>query len=110
MLLFYSDPTDSLSSLSLSIDSSKKPTMITSSTTITKPNIPLFQTISKENRSHTIAKCSPSDKVNANLRESLDELTQLSNRMDSVLDNEHHRYDENRLFLIRIRKFEYLFQ
>ncbi|CAF1179013.1 unnamed protein product [Rotaria sordida] len=84
------DQTDSLSSTSLSIETSKTPIMITA-TTIIKPNIPLFQTVSKENRSSSIVKCSTTDKINANLRESLDELTELSNRMDNIIDSEHNR-------------------
>ncbi|CAF1580420.1 unnamed protein product [Rotaria sp. Silwood1] len=84
------DQTDSLSSTSLSIETNKKPSMITS-TTIIKPNIPLFQNVSKENRSSSIVKCSTTDKINANLRESLDELTELSNRMDNIVDSEHNR-------------------
>jgi hypothetical protein len=65
--------------------------MITSVTTTTKPNVPPFQTVLKDNRSSTIAKCSTLDKTNNNLRESLDELGRLSTRMDTIVDNEHNR-------------------
>jgi hypothetical protein len=53
----------------------------------TKPNVPPFQPVLKENRAATIEKCS----TNGNLRESLDELTQLSHRMDNIVDNENNR-------------------
>jgi hypothetical protein len=65
--------------------------MITTVTTITKPNIPPFQSVLKDHRSSTIAKCSTGNKTNDNLRESLDELTRLSTRMDGIVDNEHNR-------------------
>jgi hypothetical protein len=64
--------------------------MITPVTT-TKPNIPPFQPVSKEQRSATVTKYSTSDQMNGSLRESLDELTQLSNRMDNNIDGEHNR-------------------
>jgi len=91
-ILFYcSDHTDSCSSNSLPIETTKKPKMITSVTTTTKPNVPPFQTVLKDHRSSTIAKCSTLDKTNNNLRESLDELGRLSTRMDTIVDNEHNR-------------------
>ncbi|CAF3232760.1 unnamed protein product [Rotaria socialis] len=82
--------TDSFSSTSLSIEINKKSSMPTS-ITVVKPTAPLLQSASKENRPTTIAKSSPTDKINASLRESLDELTQLSNRMDNAMDGEHNR-------------------
>ena len=53
----------------------------------TKPNAPPFQPVLKENRSATI----PKGSTNGNLRESLDELTQLNHRMDNIIDNENNR-------------------
>ncbi|CAF2097578.1 unnamed protein product [Rotaria magnacalcarata] len=82
--------TDSFSSTSLSIEINKKSTMPTS-TTVVKPIAPLLQSAFKENKPTTIAKSSPTDKINTSLRESLDELTQLSNRMDNAMDGEHNR-------------------
>jgi hypothetical protein len=52
-----------------------------------KPNIQPFHPVLKEHRSATIAKCS----TNGNLRESLDELTELSHRVDNIIDNEQNR-------------------
>lgn len=89
-LFCFSDPTDSCSSNSLSIETDKKPTMITGITT-KKPNIPPFQPVLKDHRAGSIAKNSSIDKTNTNLRESLDELSRLSTRMDSTGDNEHNR-------------------
>lgn len=77
---YLSDRTDSCSSASFSIESNKKPTII--SVTPTKPNVPFYQPSSKENRLNT------NEKTNGNLRESLDELNRLSNRVD---DNENNR-------------------
>jgi hypothetical protein len=65
--------------------------MITSVTTTTKPNIPLFQPVLKDHRSSTTSKCSTIEKLNNNLRESLDELGRLSTRTDNIVDNEHNR-------------------
>ena len=53
----------------------------------TKPNIQPFQPVLKEQRSSPLTKTS----TNGNLRESLDELTQLSHRMDNIIDNEQNR-------------------
>ncbi|CAF3591721.1 unnamed protein product [Adineta steineri] len=77
--------TDSSSSNSLSLDSNKKSPMISSSMT-TKTNIS-----SNDHRSGTPAKSPTSDKSSGNLRESLDELTRLSSRMENIIDNEHHK-------------------
>lgn len=81
----FSDGGDTSSSNSLSIDSNKKPTMITIVPT-KKASVPPFQPVQRDaHRSSVPTK--PSD----NLRESLDELTKLSTRMDSTGDNEQHR-------------------
>jgi hypothetical protein len=67
--------------------------MLPSVPTTIKPNVPPFQPVLKEHRSSTSPKISTIEKTNNNLRESLDELGRLSNRMDSMVDNEHNRYD-----------------
>jgi hypothetical protein len=59
--------------------------------TATKPIISSFQFGPKEYRSATMAKHITPDTNNDSLRESLDELTQLSNRMDNIIDSEHTR-------------------
>ena len=53
--------------------------------------MPLFQNASKGNHVNNAMKTSTADKINANLRESLDELTRLSNRMNNAIGvGEHH--------------------
>ncbi|CAF3425567.1 unnamed protein product [Rotaria socialis] len=90
------DQTDSNSLASLSIGSNKQSTTVIAHAS-TKPNAPLHQQQlpqTKEHRSATIAKCSTAttnDKSNSSLRETLDELTRLSNRMDHNIDNEQNR-------------------
>jgi len=90
--LYLSDRTDSYSSASLSVETNKKHTTIIPVNS-TKPNVPLYQTASKEHRSASINKSSTTtnEKTNGNLRESLDELNRLSHRMDNGIDNEHNR-------------------
>lgn len=84
--LFFSDPTDSCSSVSIATETSKPHLPAPS-------NISLSQPAPKEHRSATIARCSTAtnDKPNGSLRESIDELNRLSNRMDNGIDNEHNR-------------------
>ncbi|CAF3396274.1 unnamed protein product [Rotaria sp. Silwood1] len=86
------DRIDSHSLASFSNETNKQQTK-TISVTPAKPNVPHYQPTSKEHRSTTIAKCSTNtnDKTNASLRESLDELNRLSNRMDHNIDNEQNR-------------------
>lgn len=74
------DATDSCSSNSLSFDGNKKPTVTT------KPNIPSYETVSKDHRSPTTGKTS-----NIELQQSLDELGRLSNRIDTIVDSEQQR-------------------
>lgn len=71
-----SDGGDTSSSNSLPIDTTKKPS-----------TIPIKNTaISKDNHRSSVPA-----KVNENLRESLDELTRLSTRLDSTSDQEQNR-------------------
>ncbi|CAF2400429.1 unnamed protein product [Rotaria sp. Silwood2] len=86
------DRIDSHSIASSSNETNKQHNTIIS-VTPTKPNVSHYQPTSKEHRSVTIAKCSTTtnDKTNASLRESLDELNRLSNRMDHTIDNEQNR-------------------
>ncbi|CAM4748288.1 unnamed protein product [Rotaria magnacalcarata] len=90
------DQTDSNSLASLSTGSNKQATTAIAHTP-TKPNAPLHQQQqpqTKEHHSATVAKCSTAttnDTSNSSLRETLDELTRLSNRMDHNIDNEQNR-------------------
>ena len=79
---YFSDQTDSCSSISITIEANKK----NSAVTPTKPNVARHQPPSKEHRSTTI-----NEKSNGNLRESLNELNRLSTRVDNGIDNEHNR-------------------
>lgn len=82
----FSERTDSFSSTSLSIETNKKPTTVVKSVAA-----PLLQPVSKENRPSTKTNGLTMDKLNANLRESLDELTELSNRMENIMDSEPNK-------------------
>jgi hypothetical protein len=77
VFIYFSEQTDSCSSISLTIESNKKQP--------TKPNVPHYQPTS---RPTTIT---INEKSNGSLRESLDELNRLSTRMDNGIDNEHNR-------------------
>lgn len=95
-VLYLSDRTDSNSLGSLSTESNKQPTTTTTTAipnTPIKPNVPVYQPVTRDHRSATIAKCSTAtnEKPNSSLRETLDELNRLSNRIDHTIDNEQNR-------------------
>lgn len=88
---WISEQTDSCSSTSLSVDLNRKPST-TINVTPTKPTVAHSPLVTKEHRSSTSAK-GPTN--NGSLRESLDELNRLSNRVDNTVDQEHNRYEKN---------------
>ncbi|UJR36114.1 hypothetical protein I4U23_028849 [Adineta vaga] len=100
--LSKNDRTDSCSSASLTNEPNKKhsPTILT---TPTKPNVPLNQTTSKEHRSSIVVKNSQAtnDKMNGNLRDTLDEFNRLNNRMENKNDHENNRRLPARSFSLK---------
>lgn len=87
-----SERTDSCSSTSLTNEPNKKHSSVIS-TTPTKPNILVNQSTSKEHRSSALVNGSTAmnDKINGNLRDTLDELNRLNNRLENGLDHETNR-------------------
>ncbi|CAF1428890.1 unnamed protein product, partial [Adineta ricciae] len=97
-----SERTDSCSSTSLTNEPNKKHSSVIS-TTSTKPNILVNQSISKEHRSSALVNGSTAmnDKINGNLRDTLDELNRLNNRLENGLDHENNRRIPTRSFSLK---------